>query len=392
MDDSAVKGALLERGVVIDCPGGVLIGSDINPEQIASGVRIHNGCRLSGAETSLGPGCELGAEAPVTLDNCQLGKDVKLKGGFFQDAVFMEGVIFGSGAHVRGGTLLEEFSSCAHTVGLKQTVLMPYATLGSLINFCDCLLAGGTGSDNHSEVGSSYIHFNFTAHQDKATPSIAGNVPQGVMLDQAPVFLGGQGGLVGPTRLAFGTVLAAGMLCRRDVLTEGCLVFGGTGGRMKETSYDLRVYGDITRIVKNNLYYIGNLLALLAWYRYVRPVLMSGDAYSRASLTGGVRQIEAMLEERLKRLRQLAGKLELSLQVTGMTGNVTAMQQKFIDDLPQLESELRRRSTALPDAVGEHFIKELEKYAGSGSYVDAVKSLPQDIKSTGCNWLEGFCH
>lgn len=75
----------------------------------------------------------------------------------------------GSGAHVRGGTILEEEANGAHTVGLKQTILMPFVTLGSLINFCDVLLAGGTSRTNHSEVGSSYIHFNFTPDGDKTT-------------------------------------------------------------------------------------------------------------------------------------------------------------------------------------------------------------------------------
>ena len=109
----------------------------------------------------------------------------------------------GSGAHVRTGTLLEEQAGAAHTVGFKQTIFLPFVTAGSLINFCDCLMAGGTSRKNHSEIGSSYIHFNFTPRQDKATASLIGDVPRGVMLDQAPIFLGGQGGLVGPVLLDF---------------------------------------------------------------------------------------------------------------------------------------------------------------------------------------------
>ena len=81
----------------------------------------------------------------------------------------MEKACLGYNSHVRAGTILEEAASVAHTVGLKQTILFPFVTLGSLINFCDCLMAGGTGPKDHSEVGSSYIHFNFTPNQDKAT-------------------------------------------------------------------------------------------------------------------------------------------------------------------------------------------------------------------------------
>jgi UDP-N-acetylglucosamine/UDP-N-acetylgalactosamine diphosphorylase len=87
----------------------------------------------------------------------------------------------------------------AHAVGLKQTILFPFVTLGSLINFCDCLMGGGTSRRNHSEVGSSFIHFNYTPRQDKATASLLGDVPRGVMLDQPPIFLGGREESSGPS-------------------------------------------------------------------------------------------------------------------------------------------------------------------------------------------------
>ncbi len=188
-----------DRGVVVHHPETVAL--DVSPEQIAPGAEIFPGCRIRGSATSIGPGCRIGAEAPATLVNCRVGRGVRFNGGFAEEAVFLDGASAGSGAHIRPGTLFEEQASCAHAVGLKQTILMPYVTLGSLINFCDCLMAGGTGPKDHSEVGSSYIHFNFTAHQDKATPSLIGDVPRGVMLDRPPIFLGGQGGLVGPVRI-----------------------------------------------------------------------------------------------------------------------------------------------------------------------------------------------
>jgi len=97
-------------------------------------------------------GSKLGHEGPVTLKNCQLGPKVELKGGFFRDAVFLKNVSMGSGSNVREGTILEEESRVAHSVGLKQTILLPFVTLGSLINFCDCLMAGGTSRKDHSEV------------------------------------------------------------------------------------------------------------------------------------------------------------------------------------------------------------------------------------------------
>jgi bifunctional UDP-N-acetylglucosamine pyrophosphorylase / glucosamine-1-phosphate N-acetyltransferase len=210
----------------------ITIGEEVVRNRLSDGATIHPGCKLFGSQTLICQGAELGFEAPVTLKDCFVGPGVKLKGGFFENAVFLEGAEAGSGAHVRSGTILEEQASIAHTVGLKQTILFPFVTLGSLINFCDCFMAGGTSRKNHSEVGSSYIHFNFTPNQDKATASLIGDVPQGVMLNQKPIFLGGQGGLVGPCRIEYGTVIAAGSIYRKDQLKPDRLVFegGGRGG------------------------------------------------------------------------------------------------------------------------------------------------------------------
>ena len=59
--------------------------------------------------------------------------------------------------------------------------VLAFVTIGSLVNFCDLLMAGGSSRQDHSEVGSGYIHFNFTpwgARGDKATPSLIGDVPR----------------------------------------------------------------------------------------------------------------------------------------------------------------------------------------------------------------------
>jgi UDP-N-acetylglucosamine/UDP-N-acetylgalactosamine diphosphorylase len=131
---------LIEQGVQIAVPSSVQIDADVDPARIAAGVVIHPGCRIRGAKTAIGPGCELGRETPLTLEDCVLGADVQLDGGFCAGSVFLDGSSVGSGAHVRPGCLLEEQASGAHTVGFKQTLLMSFVTAGSLINFCDALM------------------------------------------------------------------------------------------------------------------------------------------------------------------------------------------------------------------------------------------------------------
>jgi UDP-N-acetylglucosamine/UDP-N-acetylgalactosamine diphosphorylase len=329
---------------------------------------IHPGCRITGS--SIGPGCEIGAEAPVTMENCRLGRGVKLKGGYFSGAVFLDGANMGSGAHVREGTILEEEANGAHTVGLKQTVLLPFVTLGSLINFCDILMAGGTSRKDHSEVGSSYIHFNFTPNQDKATASLVGDVPRGVLLKQKPVFLGGQGGLVGPARIAYGCVIAAGGICRKDILEDNQLHIPAAPVE-KTVPFKPGVYGNIDRIVKNNLIYIGNIRALKAWYENVR-VLFIRDDFDRACHEGALANLDLILKERFQRLEQLAAKVPM------VGGNLkTGLAGSKVWKAP------------LETVACAELMSEVEK-ADKTNYIAAIQNLSTGACAGATAWLQSI--
>jgi bifunctional N-acetylglucosamine-1-phosphate-uridyltransferase/glucosamine-1-phosphate-acetyltransferase GlmU-like protein len=298
----SAKKRLMEKGVTLIGPDTIFISEDVNSDYIATGSVIHPGCRLSGDQLSIGGSCVIGAEAPVTLNNCQLGNGVHLAGGFFEKSTFLDGFKAGSGAHVRPGCLFEEGSSIAHSVGVKQTLFLPWATAGSLINFCDCLMAGGTSRKDHSEIGSSYIHFNFTPHQDKATPSLIGDIPRGVLLNQPAIFLGGQGGMVGPASIPFGTVIPAGQIWRGDHTKSGQIVMKKSVNMNLVLPFDAARYKGIARIVRSNLRYIGNLVALDQWYRVVRSRFMHEDSCQRKCYSGARQRLQEMFQERIKRL------------------------------------------------------------------------------------------
>ena len=80
-------------------------------------------------------------------------------------------------------------------------------------------ISGGSSNENHSEIGSSYVHFNYTPNQDKATPSMFGD-SAGCFLRENPIFLGGQGGAVGPMKVGYGNVISAGSILRNNCLEE----------------------------------------------------------------------------------------------------------------------------------------------------------------------------
>ncbi len=373
-------------------PDSVFISAEVDPMRIHLGAIIHPGCRLSGADTSIGPNCEIGAESPVTLRNCQLGKGVVIGGGFLDGTTMLDGASAGDGFHSRPGTLLEEFSSVAHTNGLKQTILMPYVTLGSLINFCDVLMAGGTGSNNHSEVGSSYIHFNFTPHQDKATASLVGDVPHGVMLDKAPIFLGGQGGMVGPCRIAFGTVIAAGSVLRRSVLEENLLITGASDSSgMRARSYNPTRYGKIDGVVENCLVYLGNLLALKAWYAHVRAPVMEKTPWGSACIKGAQKRLAEVWKERLKRLDQLSDKLKVSIDGAGDKASslVFVAQHKFVAEWPQIKEQFQALDVEVLKPEGRA-ATAATAVAAQDDYLAAVKQLRAEDKAALTAWLENI--
>ena len=381
---------LQQNGVTFLKPESIYIGPEVVPSRIAGeGVTIYPGCRLEGAQTLILKGAQLGGEGPVHVKNCCIGPRVALKGGYFEGAVFLEGAQMGLGAHVRSGTILEEGARGAHTVALKQTLLMPYVTLGSLINFCDCFMAGGTSASDHSEVGSSFIHFNYTPNQDKATPSLIGDVPRGVMLYERPIFLGGQGGIVGPCRVAYGTVSAAGTILRRDVEKKGQIILEGLRKSVR-LAHQPGKYSNIQRIVGNNLQYIANLLALSQWYHHVRPLFL-GPNLTTDLLHGLQANLRALIIERNRRLAQLSEKLKQSQPLCPAGGREFTLQGQFIQQWSRIESMLSSHVESIQlSRRGDRFLTQLlaADQFNAHDYLATLGNLPDHVKIAGTAWLQ----
>jgi UDP-N-acetylglucosamine/UDP-N-acetylgalactosamine diphosphorylase len=380
---------LLNKGVKIPDPYGITVGDDVSLDRIsADNVVIYPGARIYGGKTFICDGATIGDEGPVTIENCQVGFQATLKGGVFKNAVFLTKASMGSGSHVREGTILEEEASAAHTVGLKQTILFPFVTLGSLINFCDCLMAGGTSKRDHSEVGSSYIHFNYTPNQDKATPSLIGDVPYGVMLNQRPIFLGGQGGLVGPCRLTYGTVIAAGSICKKNELRPGRLIVAVHPKNMS-LPYNPYNYLSIRKVFINNLYYIANLLSLQQWYQFVRSAFI-GENFPAPLLEGLTEKISMGLSERIRQLDTYIENLPTSVKGNFETSRIFLMTTELTKQWPDLKSYLLEQEKAvfrtdLRDPFLEIIAKAIKKTGKD--YLQAIKSLSPEDSTSGSDWL-----
>ena len=379
--------ALLQAGARIPRPESVVIGPEVRLEQIvAHGLVLHPGTKISGERTVILGDTELGYEEPVCLDNAVLGRGVKVRGGFVKDAVLLDGCEVRQGFHGREGCLLEEGSYFAHNVGLKMTIVFPFVVLGSLINFCDCLLAGGTSRKHHSEVGSGFIHFNFSPRGDKATPSIFGDVPRGVMLDQAPIFLGGLAGVVGPSRVGFGSVLAAGNVYRADY-DEDLLVLGERR-RDGSTGFRPRALGAIRAKVDKNVLFLGELAALWAWYRHVRSRLAGTDPLAQAVVAAGLRMVEANIDERLTQMDRFRDLVKACLSGPGGVGGPTPLAgewRSFVGGWSAVRSAIENFRAI----EGRVDLREAlcARLGAAPSYTAAIQALDGDARRHGTAWL-----
>ena len=390
---------LIAKGVRVACPESIEIGAEVDIDRISGdGVTIHAGSKIFGDTTIILNGAIIGFEAPATVKNCQIGPGVELKGGFFEDAVFLANAKAGLGSHVREASIFEEQASIAHTVGTKHTILFPFVTLGSLINFCDCLMAGGTSRKNHSEVGSAYIHFNFTPNQDKVTASLIGDVPKGVMLNQPPIFLGGQGGLVGPCRLTYGATVAAGTIVRKDELRPGRLLFGGTP-KDGNLAYRPGRYRNEKRVVLNNIIYIANLIALGQWYRQVRRQFIS-EYFPETLLAGLEEKLQRAISERVNRLEALCDRIKISLEMETQKSSerersspAWKQKQELVARWSRLQDLLRQSREETGEAGDrDAFLEKVQKgiRKTGRNYISVIQGLPPSDGVIGTRWLQGI--
>src|SRR5437899_317756 len=183
---------------------------------------------------------------------------------------------------------------------------MSFVTLGSLINFCDGLISGGRSRKEHTEVGSGFIHFNYTPRGrtgDKATPSLVGDVPHGAFVRQPRIFFVGLSGMVGPQKVGVGSFTLAGQVIRREIPPNR--VVGDAARSIDKEFHALNQFP--TRILKFNLEYIGQLAALQAWYRHVRlariPTCSEYEGL-RIVTQAGADLLSVSIDERVQRLRQ----------------------------------------------------------------------------------------
>ena len=376
--------SLHARGVDVWGPERVYVSEDIDLDSIEPGSVIRR-ATLSGPTLRIASGAVIGTSGHAEVDDCQIGRNAELGAGLYKGATFLEGVKIRGFAEIRPGTLLEEQVDLAHCVALKNTTFTCCCVAGSLINFCDLFLSGGTSRREHTEIGSGAVHYNFDPRGDK-WGSLIGGI-RGVLLRSAPVFIGGTCGLVGPLEVGLGAVTAAGSVIRKDV-RENELV-ADSGRRLRRPGFDRQAYGRLKRQFLVTAKLIGTLRALDAWYTLVRVPNARQD--ERPLYEAGRKQIHAQIQERIRRLGKIVAKLSRSTLAKRGTSTENRLLGQHLALIERWET--LRESLENPMEGGTPPAAFLGAYAearGAGhGHVDAVKSAHVGTDQAE-RWLEGL--
>lgn len=227
---------LIAKGVNILVPKSVIVGEEVNLDNIEPGVVLGPGTKVLGAETMIGAGTEI--QGAAIIKNSLIGRNCSLAAGEYADSVLMDGCSTVGWARIRGHSAWEEGSNSAHNVDTKTTILGYKTTLGSLINFCNVLMLGGTSPrlEVGSEVGSGTINFNFlpfgaTVGALIKPSTVIGSIESPFLAcDGAPTryaFVGGHTSIIAPVVIGLGTVVAAKSRINPGIYEDDKLIGGG---------------------------------------------------------------------------------------------------------------------------------------------------------------------
>lgn len=371
--------SLQRRGVDVWGPERVYVSPDVNLDAIEATAVIRQ-ATLSGKDLSIAAGAVIGTSGHAEVSDCQIGPNAELGAGLFQGATLLNGVKVRGFAEIRPETLLEEEVDVAHSVALKNTTFTACCVAGSLINFCDLFLTGGTSRKDHTEIGSGAIHYNFDPRGDK-WGSLLGSI-RGVLLRSDPVFIGGTCGLVGPLEVGLGAVTAANCTIRRDVPANTLV---STADRaVSIPNFDRTSYGSLRRQFRVTVKLVATLRALEAWYELVRlphAPPREGHLYEFA-----LKRVGVQAQERIDRLAKIIAKLEAGVRASSSW--IQADHRQLVQAWPNLRSTLQQ--PVKPQLPPTRFTQAYAEARASGQGHLAALKTADACAAEAEDWLEGI--
>lgn len=295
------------KGVEIPSSESVTLGNDVNLDNIEATARIGPGTSISGAGTMIGAGTSIVGAA--TIRNCLIGRNCMLHSGEYLDSVLLDGCSTVGWARVRGHSAWEEGTQTAHNVDTKTTVLGYKTTLGSLINFCNVLMLGGTSPrlEVGAEVGSGTINFNFLPYGPAVgaliKPStVVGSVESPFLsCADAPIrydFIGGHSSIIAPVVIGLNCVVAAKARVNPGIYGDDVMISGGNLERASVVDVArVRILKDMRPKYKVLIHQLATAVAFRRWCDFrIEWAEMSGlDDFEIRLVKGFACKVDAFL-------------------------------------------------------------------------------------------------
>ena len=203
--------------------------------------------------------------------------------------------------------------------------------------------------------------------------------------------------MVGPVRIAYGTVVPAGCILRQDILVPNQVYAPPPPRAQAPRPFFRGFYRSLRRTVRNNLLYIGNLLALREWYRHVRRPFATNDPWRSACVDGALGALEVIFKERLKRLQETVDRVREFLRSPPRDWEASAGPDRVADhrrwaacgaQTVERVASIPSASLALP--ARDRVLAAWSAADHSVSYVEAVRSLAPEVRETLTEWLQAI--
>lgn len=305
---------LKTKGVIIPNPENVYINDDVNIEQIEKSVVLLPGTSLQGniilrENTVIGPN--------AFLKNVVCSRNVHLASGVYENCVFLDGAKTRLGTEIRNDSLFMEMVETSHTVGCKMTILGIKVVLGSLVNYCDIFVSGGSNEPfAFTEIGSGAIHYNFTPNGLKFG-SLIGPGAVGEMFGLFPkTFIGGNTQLVAPIKIDSQVLIPAGSSVRSSV--KSGTLYSEENKQSTTSNFSLDLLTSVFKKVSHTSELIIHYKALALYFERVRILFakLAKDPLLEQIFRQAIHIINNNIQERLYWLfssNGLYSKLEKSL-------------------------------------------------------------------------------
>ena len=214
------------------------------------------------------------------------------------------------------------------------------------------------------------------------------------MLNQPPIFLGGQGGIVGPSRIGYKTVIAAGVIYRGDC-PQGHKLIMGKEPQKEDMDFYPGLYWSVKRRVINCIEYIANIIALRQWYLIVRSKFYQGSEMEKLLFEGAVEKIELIFNERIKRFKQLANKMEKSIELyNSIMGNKVSeellnQKRELLENIQKIEKGFNEcLSYSGDEKMKDEFLNAID--TTNRDYINIIQNLNEHNLKVGTSWLSSI--